>query len=240
MYAGHAALALVLRSRYPDVAMLPLAAACYGPDLIETAFMIPTPRAGMAVYTHSIPALVIGALLAAGTYALFTKRRGDALAIFLGWMLHWPADFLTGLKPILGLETRVGLDLYHLPFADFALETACVVAACAVYARRFAPAARERRWVVALGCALIMLQAGLIWALSRLDWGGWNPSLALVRSQTHLASSALFVSPFRTFETPTRPGDAAIGALEARARSMAYGDSSPETTRDDVRELDVL
>ena len=190
MYAGHAALALVLRSRYPNVAMLPIAAACYGPDLLETVLMFPNPRGGMAVYTHSIPALVIGALVAAGTYALFTKQRRDALAIFLGWMLHWPADFLTGLKPILGLDTRVGLDLYHLPIADFALESLCVVAACAVYARRLAPTRRERRIVVVLGAALIVLQAGVGWTLSRFDAGEWNPSLALVRSQAHLASGS--------------------------------------------------
>ena len=45
---------------------------------------------------------------------------------------------------------------------------------------------------------------------------------------------------FRTFATPTEPDDAAIDALEAQARSMAYGDSSPDTTRDDVRDLDLL
>ena len=45
---------------------------------------------------------------------------------------------------------------------------------------------------------------------------------------------------FRTFATPTEPDDAAIDALEAQARNMAYGDSSPDTTRDDVRDLDLL
>lgn len=45
---------------------------------------------------------------------------------------------------------------------------------------------------------------------------------------------------FRTFATPTEPDDAAIDAAEAQARSMAYGDSSPETTLDDVRDLDRI
>ena len=45
---------------------------------------------------------------------------------------------------------------------------------------------------------------------------------------------------FRTFATPTEPDDAAIDALEAQARSIAYGDSSPDTTRDDVRDLGAL
>jgi hypothetical protein len=44
---------------------------------------------------------------------------------------------------------------------------------------------------------------------------------------------------FRTFATPTEPDEAAIDALEAQARSMAYGDSSPDTTQDDVRDLDM-
>jgi DNA-directed RNA polymerase subunit RPC12/RpoP len=44
---------------------------------------------------------------------------------------------------------------------------------------------------------------------------------------------------FRTFITPTEPDDAVIAALEAQARSMAYGDSSPGTTVDDVGDLEA-
>jgi DNA-directed RNA polymerase subunit RPC12/RpoP len=44
---------------------------------------------------------------------------------------------------------------------------------------------------------------------------------------------------FRTFATPTEPDEAAIDALEAQARSMAYGDSSPDTTPTDVQDLDL-
>ena len=44
---------------------------------------------------------------------------------------------------------------------------------------------------------------------------------------------------FRTFATPTEPDDAAIDAAEAQARSIAYGDSSPDGTRDDARDLDA-
>jgi hypothetical protein len=44
---------------------------------------------------------------------------------------------------------------------------------------------------------------------------------------------------FRTFATPTEPDDAAIAAAEEQARSIAYGDSSPDSTRDDVRDLDA-
>jgi len=44
---------------------------------------------------------------------------------------------------------------------------------------------------------------------------------------------------FRNFETPTEPDEATIAALDEQARSISYGDSSPDTTPGDVRDLDT-
>jgi ribosomal protein S27E len=44
---------------------------------------------------------------------------------------------------------------------------------------------------------------------------------------------------FRTFATPTEPDDATIAQLEDQARSLSYGDSSPDTTSGDLRDLDM-
>jgi ribosomal protein S27E len=44
---------------------------------------------------------------------------------------------------------------------------------------------------------------------------------------------------FRTFATPTEPDDATIATLEEQARSISYGDASPDTGPGDVRDLDV-
>jgi hypothetical protein len=44
---------------------------------------------------------------------------------------------------------------------------------------------------------------------------------------------------FRTFATPTEPDDATIAALEEQARSISYGDPSPDTQPGDVRDLDT-
>ena len=44
---------------------------------------------------------------------------------------------------------------------------------------------------------------------------------------------------FRQFATPTQPDEAAVAQLEEQARSIAYGDVSPETTQSDVRDLDA-
>ena len=44
---------------------------------------------------------------------------------------------------------------------------------------------------------------------------------------------------FRTFATPIEPDDASIASLEEQARSLSYGDPSPDSTRGDVRDLDL-
>ena len=189
MYAGHAAVALALKAREPRLPIVPMALACYGPDWVEAALLFPHPREGMAPYTHSILAVLIGASLFAAVYAIATRRPG-ARWLMVGWLLHWPADFLTGLKPLTGLNDIVGLDLYRLPLVDFALESVVIVIGCGLYARRFARSEARRRLVVALGVALVVAQALLDLSLSRTpeDWrpslarGRWRPHLPLARS----------------------------------------------------------
>jgi DNA-directed RNA polymerase subunit RPC12/RpoP len=44
---------------------------------------------------------------------------------------------------------------------------------------------------------------------------------------------------FREFSTPVAPDEATLAQLEEQARSISYGDASPSTTREDVRELDA-
>jgi predicted nucleic acid-binding Zn-ribbon protein len=44
---------------------------------------------------------------------------------------------------------------------------------------------------------------------------------------------------FRSFATPTEPDDASIAALEEQARSISYGDPSPDSSQAEVRDLDT-
>ncbi|MEO6525916.1 MAG: hypothetical protein ABIP93_04775 [Gemmatimonadaceae bacterium] len=185
MYAGHAAIALALKARDPRVPIVPLALASFGPDWVELALMLPRPRAGMGIYTHSIPAVIVGAMLAAGLYTAF--KRPGARMILLAWLLHWPADLLTGRKPLILETPLVGLDLYNLPLADFALESAVVVIGCAIYARRFGARAEVRRTIVMLAAALIVLQGAVDVALSVMRSSEWTPSLALRGRQAQLS-----------------------------------------------------
>lgn len=158
--------------------MVPLALACYGPDWIDAALMIPHPREGMAPYSHSLPALFIGAALAGGLYTLLARRPG-AMVVVVGWLLHWPADFLTGIKPVIGRIAPVGLDLYHLPFADFALESCLILLACTLHAKHVAGNRAQRAVVVVLAVTMLLLQGMFDVVLHRLDGRAWHPSLAI-------------------------------------------------------------
>jgi hypothetical protein len=295
VYAGHAAVALALRWREPRLPIVPLVLACYGPDWVEVALMLPNPQAGVETYTHSLPSMLLGAALVTVLWKL--ARRPGASVLGIAWLLHWPADLFTGRKPVILPAPLIGLDLYRLPLADFVLEAMVVAIGCAIYARGAPKRAESRRVIVILGAALIALQGAVDVALSVMRNSDWEPSLALARRQSHLPRPRehdwtglrmrFALSPshtrregematdgprgivtlvcltcgkekfftkevpaavsceqcgstvFRSFATPTEPDEAAIDALEAQARSIAYGDSSPDTTPTDVRDLDL-
>jgi DNA-directed RNA polymerase subunit RPC12/RpoP len=297
VYVGHAAIALAIRARRPEVPLVPLVLASYGPDWAELILGLFEGRAEMREVTHTVPAVLACALTAAAAYSLFTNRAG-AGAVMLAWLLHWPADFLTAHKPLLGTSDLVGLDLYDLPAADFAVESFLVVVCCVMYARAFARTPAHRRWVVAMATLLIGMQGGLDFGLARAGNAGWHPVLADRRWRSHPPHSVSGQRPtsasacvlhscwyfhseramatdspravvtlvcltcgkeqfftqevpaavactqcgstvFRTFTTPTEPDEAVIDAAEMQARSIAYGDSSPDSTADDVRDLDA-
>lgn len=179
MYAGHAAIALLLKCRRPDVPILPLALACYGPDFVDILLISREPKAGMGVYSHSIPAVLIGAMIAGGLFALFARRPGG-MTIAFGWLVHWPADALTGLKPVFfDPSVSVGLDLYHLPFADAGMEIGVILLACWLYARTFAHDSYGRRVVIGLAAALIVAQVAVGFVQSRVDQNSWRPGLTV-------------------------------------------------------------
>jgi hypothetical protein len=77
----------------------------------------------------------VGASLAALLYWLSTRATADAIAVWLTYASHWPADFITGLKPTWPGGPTVGLSLYNHPVWDAVLECAIVVLAWVAYRR---------------------------------------------------------------------------------------------------------
>ena len=226
MYVGHAAIALAIKSRVPDAPIIPLTIACYGPDWLELALMIPRPREGMAIYTHSLPSLFIGAALAAAMYSVISRQPG-VMALFFGWLLHWPADFLTGTKPLTSLHTLVGLDLYHLPAVDFVVEAALVVAGCVLYARRFAQSPRQRQVVITLAALLITLQLGLV----NQEVAYQSPVLN-VGSQTYILEAVDLRLPLGQVERPIGVDDAALGAAQLDDDTSSFCPNSGQQIHD--------
>jgi uncharacterized protein (DUF983 family) len=295
VYAGHAGVALALKGGERRASIVALTLACFGPDWVSAVLLVAGQAERARLLSHSLPAVLIGAGAASWLYS-WSGRRG-AKSIFIGWLLHWPADLLTGKKPLIFASPLVGVGLYDSPAVDFVVESLVVAVGCVLYARIHPRRGDVRRVIVILGVSLIALQGAVDVALAvtRND-SGWT-ALAPAGSRSHLPGDGgavptglrmhlarrgshssredamatdgprgivtlvcltcgkekFFTSEvpaavscdqcgstvFRTFATPTEPDEAAIDALEAQARSMAYGDSSPDTTQDDVRDLDI-
>jgi hypothetical protein len=186
VYAGHAAVALAVKTRAPRVPMWVLVAAAFGPDWDELFLGLLKGRATGEVYSHFIPAVLLGACVAALCYEIAFRRRGGRW-VAVAWLLHWPADFLTAHKPLIDPGGRViGLDLYDLPIADFAIEATLVVVCAWLYARCYAPEHRQRRWIAAAAVALVLIQSVLDYGIWHQPWREWNPSLAQSWRQPHL------------------------------------------------------
>ncbi len=183
MYAGHAGVALALKARQPDLVVAPLVLACYGPDWVETFIRVVALPVDPVFYSHGIAAVAIGALLSGLLYRLVFGATGAAY-VTVGWLLHWPADFLTGTKPLLDEGHMVGLHLYTMPWADLAMESLLLVAACALYWRVFGGSSARRRTIAVMALALIAAQAGLDYFFA--SQGGWGFALAEPARQPHL------------------------------------------------------
>lgn len=157
MYAGHAGLALYVKAKRPRIPLALLIVAAFGPDWIEWFVGAKGQDTTAAFASHSIPAVVIGAVVVAGAYAVVrgdAEGRREALAIALLYLAHWGVDFITGIKPTWPGGPMVGLKLYDHAAADFVLEAIVVLACARVYVRSLGGRAR--------GLAAALPAAGLL------------------------------------------------------------------------------
>lgn len=162
MYAGHAGLALYVKAKRPRIPLSLLMLAAFGPDWIEWLLGAKgreSPEAQFA--SHSIPAVIIGALVMATAYFVGRRDRPgrrEALAIGLLYLSHWVVDFITGVKPTWAGGPMVGLKLYDLPVADFALEAVVVIVCSTIYLRSLQrPLRRFEAALPAIGLLAVQL-----------------------------------------------------------------------------------
>ncbi len=132
--------------------------AAYLPDWADAALC--TARPALApMFSHSIPAALVLALVAAAlTFMLAHDARAAWIAAGLV-LSHVLLDYFTGIKPTWPNGPSIGLGLYRNPALDLLMEWTVLVAGWLLY-RRTIPLSGKRTAAIMLA-ALLMLQAGI-------------------------------------------------------------------------------
>jgi len=152
VYAGHAAIAALLKGKRPRVPIALLVPVAFAPDWIDSfSHVVHRP----SIVSHSLLSVGIGATLCGILYWLWSSNAADGLVVWLAYASHWPADYITGVKPTWPGGPMVGLGLYSRAGWDLVIESALVVLCWLVY-RSSLPAQSRRR---ALG---LLVPLGLI------------------------------------------------------------------------------
>jgi membrane-bound metal-dependent hydrolase YbcI (DUF457 family) len=156
VFAGHAALALFAKANRPRVALALLVPVAFAPDLIEVA----ADALGHhnREISHSLVSVGLGATVVAVVYWLVKRVAADAVVVWLTYVSHWPADYITGLKPTWPGGPMVGLVLYTRPIADACLESALVVLCWFAYRQSLPATTRRRAMLLLVPLGLIAMQ----------------------------------------------------------------------------------
>jgi membrane-bound metal-dependent hydrolase YbcI (DUF457 family) len=160
LVAGHAGLALLAKAARPRIRIAVLLPVTFAPDILESLFDVLGHH--NRELSHSLLSVGLGATIAALIYLLTTRAKSEAFVVWLTYVSHWPADFITGIKPTWPGGPDVGIHLYERPVADAVLECALVVACWIVYRRALrrtsATVVPRRRLTVLVPTGLIVVQ----------------------------------------------------------------------------------
>src|SRR2546423_9945909 len=157
MYIGHVGAALAAKRVRASVGLLPLLVATYAPDWVDTGMCLAGAYSPHEMLSHSVPAVLVFALVGFSWYALVTRDRTGALIIAAVVVSHLLLDWITGYKPTWPRGPMIGLQLYDHPIADFLAEGAVILVGAVLYARTLPP--RRRPWMdfsIMLGALLVL------------------------------------------------------------------------------------
>ncbi|HEY5219611.1 MAG TPA: hypothetical protein VIJ16_07370 [Gemmatimonadaceae bacterium] len=157
MIIGHIGIAFAARAVKRDAPLLWLIVASVAPDIVDVVLGSAGVCNATGVDSHSLAAVAATAVVlgAASAWATRSGRTGMLVAALV--IVHLLVDYVTGLKVLWAHGPIVGLDLYHWPIADFALEAPVIVGGWWL-AQRWGDLPRWLdSWLVPL--ALVCLQA---------------------------------------------------------------------------------
>jgi hypothetical protein len=160
VYAGHAALALLAKAKRPSVPVALLVPVAFAPDWIEWVFSALGQR--NQEISHSLVSIGIGSVLVAVLYGATRADWGGAVAIWMTYVSHWAADFLTGRKPTWPGGPSVGLYLYSKPVIDAALEFTVIAVCWLVYRQSLPRASRQRAIVYLVPLGLVAMHVAFL------------------------------------------------------------------------------
>lgn len=166
MVSGHLAFGLAVSGRRSSLPLgVCLLAACW-PDLVLGGLGIAGAASVADMYSHSLPAIVLWALVAA--LGVGAVRRSAADGLWAGALVvsHLPADWVTSRLALWPDGPVWGMALYAHPLADLGLELALAVGGWMLYRAGLPDAARDRRLAWAPLAVLVALQS--VWAV--LSW----------------------------------------------------------------------
>ena len=158
MYIGHVGAALTAMRVRRSIGLLVLLLATYAPDWVDTGLCLANVYNPQGMLSHSIPAVLLFALVGFTAYAAATRDWTGGLVIGALILSHILLDWITGYKPTWPGGPMIGLRLYSHPIADFFVEGIVIAAGTLLYARTLPPS--RRPWVdvsIMLG-ALLALQ----------------------------------------------------------------------------------
>jgi membrane-bound metal-dependent hydrolase YbcI (DUF457 family) len=160
MYVGHVGAALGGKRYAPSVSLALLVFVAYLPDWVDAALCVTGGYRDAQMYSHSIPAVAVLAILAACTQLGKPDLRA-ALIVAAVVISHVLLDYLTGIKPTWPGGPTIGLELYSRPTVDFIAEAAVIAVGWMLYRPSLPAGARPWRWSTIMLAVLLLLQAGV-------------------------------------------------------------------------------
>ena len=161
MYAGHVGVALGAHGMRKAVPLWLLIIASQLPDWADAGLCLANVRTPVpGLYSHSLPAIGVLALIGAIAYCFAVRDVAGMLLVAAVVASHAVGDFFTGLKPTWSGGPMIGLELYHHPAADFAIEAVVLVAGWLLYRRSLPEDRRSSLPAFTVLGALLAIQAG--------------------------------------------------------------------------------
>jgi hypothetical protein len=144
MYVGHVGAALAAKRLRAAIALWVLLVATYTPDWVDTGLCLAGRYNPDGVLSHSIPAVMLFAVVGLVVYGALTRDWIGALVVAAVVLSHMVLDWLTGYKPTWPGGMMIGLRLYEHPILDFFAEGVAILVGALLYARTLPP--RKNPW----------------------------------------------------------------------------------------------